>query len=142
MTFFRLAIWAISACVIGASHAAAGERWSLVEAALSDVRDISHEPGAPAICLDEQCVARIDGSWRMTFTINRTLAGPKLAGVASWDQASSQPILGRRYLLVVADDAGKRRTEWIGSRQSGLCIEPDDITRMGLGAIARRFPCR
>ncbi len=131
---------------IAGADAAGGARaqtpgWSLVEATSTDVKDISDEPGAPRICLDASCTMGLDGSWRVKFTVDRTLSGDPVSTPLFRDQASARPRVNLRYLLVVARREGKQTIEWAGPRRDGLCLTDEDIRKFGLADVAARIPC-
>lgn len=117
-------------------------KWSLVDARLVDVKDIRAEPGAPRICIDDQAAVCLDGSWRVKYSIRKTLAGPSIAGSVREDIASAQPRRNLRFLLVVSNDNGQRQIEWRGLYQFGLCIDGVQSSRFGLSDAIVRFPCR
>jgi hypothetical protein len=116
--------------------------WSVVEATLTEVQDISDQPGAPHICLDDSCTASLDGSWRVKFEIDRTLSGAARSGAVFLDQASARPRLNFKYLLVVVDQKGRSEIEWAGLKRYGLCVSQDEIQRIGLADAAAQLPCR
>jgi hypothetical protein len=113
---------------------------SLVAARLAAVADISGEPGAPCFC-DEQGRLILDGSWRLTFSVTRWIAGPQVSGPLVVKEASPRPAAGRDYLLVVTHDGGLA-VAWRGLAREGLCLEPEDAERYGLSDAVRAFPCK
>jgi hypothetical protein len=130
-------------CAGGPALASAeAAKWSLVDARLVKVKDISSEPNAPRLCIDERCTISLDGSWRVKYRIAKTLAGPRITGSIHEDIASAQPKTDLHYLLVLSNDDRRRQIEWRGLYQFGLCLDQDQISRFGLSDAALRFPCR
>jgi len=130
------------ACMWFAPSAAPAETRlsSLVEARLSNVQDISQEPNAPRNCTSEGIC--IDGSFRLTFTIIRNIAGPRISGPIVASQASAMPVANLRYLLVVSRGGNGTAIEWKGLKQNGLCADNSDLARWGLLDAAHHYPCR
>jgi hypothetical protein len=114
---------------------------SLAKARLVKVDDIWSEPGSPKICASGEPVC-FDGSWRLSFKIVHLITGPAVEGPVTVDQASSQPILGRNYLVVISNAGGANKVEWNGSLKNGLCAAVEDIARWRLESVASRYPCR
>ena len=127
---------------LGATPAIAAPMFSLVEARLTKVDDISGEPGAPRICIDTDCQVTLDGSFRTTFTVTRKLTGPDTPSTISRVQASAQPRVGLAYYLVISIGSEKPEIEWIGSARNGLCMDRETVEQYGLRSIASRHPCR
>ena len=123
------------------SNDPAAQSFSVVEARLSKVKDISGEPGAPCIC-DEDGHALIDGSFRLFFSPVRQISGPRVRTLPPYDQASAQPIEGYKYLLVVAHQQSGDEIVYKGLASAGLCMTPDEIKAYSLEEAARRFPCK
>jgi hypothetical protein len=59
-----------------------------------------------------------------------------------YDQASAQPIEGRKYLLVVAHHKTGDEIIYRGSVAEGLCMSPEEIEAYSLKEAANRLPCR
>jgi hypothetical protein len=117
-------------------------KWSLVDARLVQMDDISGEPGAPHICADEKCTVRLDGSWRVKYLVGRTLVGSRISGSFQEDIASARPKANLRFFLVVSNDHGNCQIAWRGLYQFGLCLDREHVDRFGLSDAAVRFPCR
>ena len=115
--------------------------WSLVEAQLVEVKDIAGEPGAPRLCIDDKSSVCLDGSWRLKYSIERTLAGPPMRGSLYENIGSAEPRRNLRYLLVVSNHDGKREIEWRGMMEFGLCLDAEQVRRFGLADAEVRFPC-
>ena len=136
---------ALLAALFGSALAAApagaaprNESISLVEARLSKVDDIWDEPNAPRICTEDGQVC-FDGSWRLWFTVTRTIVGAKVRAPLSVERASAQPRLNHEYLLVVSAD---NQILFYTDREGGLCADPADIAQWGLMNAAKKWPCR
>jgi hypothetical protein len=114
---------------------------SLIEARLTKVEDITGQPGAPCIC-DESGNLLLDGSFRLFFSPIRTLAGPGVRVRLSYDQASAQPVVGSRWLLVVTHKDDANVIVWRDVASNGLCLESDEISAYGLERAAQKLPCR
>lgn len=114
---------------------------SLAKARLVNVDDIWSVPGSPKICASGEPVC-FDGSWRLSFKIVHLITGPAVEGPVTVDQASSQPILGRNYLIVISNAGGVNKVEWKGSLRNGLCVSTKDITRWRLQSVASNLPCQ
>jgi hypothetical protein len=99
-------------------------------------------PNIPRICLDADCQIIIDGSFRITFTVNRLLAGPEIKSTVSWMQASARPRTGGRYYLVIESADVGPKIVWTGALRNGVCIDVADAERLGLRDAIDRFPCR
>lgn len=130
------------AVVCLAAPALAQPNGSLVKATLTHVEDVSEMPNALRICVDADCQIIIDGSFRITYTVNRLLAGPKTTSTVSWMQASARPRKGRRYYLVIEPSETGPKIVWTGSLRNGVCIDLAEAERLGLRAEIGRFPCR
>lgn len=114
---------------------------SLIEARLTGVQDVTGEPGVPCIC-DDQGNVMFDGSYRLTFSPIRTLAGTEFLSPVTVDQASAEPITGHRYLILLERNGDETVIIWRGLRKFGLCAEDENIAKYGLATMAKRFPCR
>jgi hypothetical protein len=141
------AIFAVGAATLaggasGAPVAAAGRPdASLVEARLTRVEDITGQAGAPCFC-DAGGHVLIDGSFRLTFQVSRTLAGRQVPGPLDVEQASAQPRSGLDYLLVVTRRRGEDAIAWKGLERQGLCLAPGEAAQYGLVADVKAYPCR
>ena len=114
---------------------------SLAKARLVKVDDIWFEPGSPKICASGEPVC-FDGSWRLSFKIVHLITGPTVEGPITVEQASSKPILGRNYLVVISNAGGVNKVEWKGSSKNGLCAASEDIATWRLESVGSRYPCR
>jgi hypothetical protein len=114
---------------------------SVIEARLTKVEDITGQPGAPCICDDNGHVL-IDGSFRLFFSPVRHITGPRVRTLPPYDQASAQPIEGRKYLLVVAHQPSGDEIVYRGSPVEGLCMTAEEIRAYSLDEVARRLPCK
>jgi len=140
---FAVVVAALAGGVNGASVAApAGHTAaSLVAARLTQVEDITGQTGAPCFC-DSSGHVLIDGSFRLTFQVSRTLAGREVPGPLDFEQASAQPRSGLDYLLVVTRRHGRDTIAWKGFERQGLCLAPGEAAQYGLSAELETFPCR
>ena len=125
----------------GANSPPEAARVTVVEARLSKVEDITGQPGAPCFC-DEKGNVLIDGSFRLSFTPIHILLGKSLRTLPSYEQASAQPVVGYKYLLVVSHEETGDVIVWKGGFSNGLCLETDQISEYGLAGLAKRLPCR
>ncbi|HWC63126.1 MAG TPA: hypothetical protein VG501_05845 [Rhizomicrobium sp.] len=114
---------------------------SLVEARLTDVQDISSHPESPRISCDATEAICLDGSWRMTFSILRTIWGPPASGKLYYDQASSQPIKNLDYLLVISHEGGSQTIRWMTLSKEGLCLNERDADALGIAGALKSTPC-
>lgn len=115
--------------------------YTLLEARLTKVENVTDEPGAPRLCADEARTICVDGAYRTTFSIDRTLIGPPVNGQLSRTQASARPRLNLSYYLVVSHVDGASAIEWLGLTRNGLCMDVSDAQRFGLMHFAKRHPC-
>lgn len=145
MTFsIRLLLSALPIVVIAATATAEAQSKkivSLVEARLTSVQDVTGQPGVPCIC-DEHGNVMFDGSFRLTFSPTRTLAGAKFSDPLTLDQASARPFTGGRYLILLTRSGGETEVLWRGLRRYGLCADNADVAKYGLSKMAKRLPCR
>lgn len=123
------------------AEAQSADTVSLIEARLTSVQDVTGQPGVPCIC-DDQGNVMFDGSYRLTFSPIRTLAGTEFFSPVIVDQASAQPINGYRYLILLDRSGDETVIIWRGLRKFGLCAEDEYIAKYGLAKMAKRFPCR
>lgn len=103
--------------------------------------DIAGQPNAPCICDDKGNVL-FDGLFRLLFTPIRTVAGKRVRQRLSYEQASAQPVVGVKYLLVVAHQPSRDVVVWKGPTENGLCLEADQVSSYSLEKAAQEFPCR
>lgn len=112
---------------------------SLVEARLMSVQDVTGQPGAPSNCSFEGIC--IDGAYRLTFRINRNLAGPMVAQDISVTQTSAKPVTGLDYLLVIEHTRDGPTIVWDNLASKGLCM--DELAKTyGMSVQAAHYPCR
>jgi hypothetical protein len=119
---------------------------SVVEAQLTDVQDVTGLPASPSNCWTEEDggVDRIciDGAYRLTFTIGRTLGGRRVKGTVATIDVSAKPIVGIRYLLLLDALHGGSEVVWKGAARDGLCLEPELVDRYGVQGLVPTRPCR
>lgn len=127
--------------MVNRAEAQSSSAASLIEARLTGVQDVTGQPGAPCIC-DDHGNVMFDGSYRLTFSPLRTLAGGEFFSPVTVDQASARPITGYRYLILLERSGDETVVIWRGLRKFGLCAEDEDIAKYGLAKMAKRFPCR
>jgi len=131
-----------TAALIGASPVSGAHgHASVVEARLSQVVDMAGQPNAPCICDDKGNVL-FDGSFRLLFTPLRTVAGKPVRERLSYEQSSAQPVIGGKYLLVVAHEPSRDVVVWKGPLRNGLCLDADEVSSYSLQQAALEFPCR
>jgi hypothetical protein len=123
----------------GASPAlAAPHDAAFVLARLSNVEDVT--PPVPANEI------AFDGTYRLTFTPERYLAGKPTALPISATVFQSEPILGYRYYLLLDREGDRQVIVWRGLVSGGVCLEQDVADEYGLGVVIRRLrkshPCR
>lgn len=127
--------------MVNRAEAQSSSAASLIEARLTGVQDVTRQPGVPCIC-DDQGNVMFDGSYRLTFSPIRTLAGAEFFSPVTVDQASARPIAGYRYLILLERSGDKTVVLWRGLRKFGLCAEDEYIAKYGLAKMAKRFRCR
>ena len=115
---------------------------SLVETRLTHVEDITGQPGAPRLCVDDKQTICVDGSYRLSFTVLHTLQGAAVRGPLRMEIGSARPRLGLHDLMVVSHSNGQPKIEWHGSFEDGLCLELNELDRFGLSEALKRYPCR
>jgi hypothetical protein len=110
---------------------------AFVVARLSNVEDVTVPTNEVAF----------DGTYRLSFTPERYLAGKPTALPITYTVFQSRPILGYRYYFLLDRREGDRQIiVWGGLVSSGVCVEQDVADEYGLGAAIRRLrkshPCR
>ncbi len=111
-TMVRVALLLAMACGT-AALARSPAQTSLVEAQLTNVEDVTDQPGSPRNCFENSNIC-IDGAYRVTFTVLKTLTGPVVSEKLTQTQASAQPRPNLKYLLVISQTANGPQIEWRG----------------------------
>jgi hypothetical protein len=88
---------------------------------------------------------QLDGQYRMTFRIEKVLAGTATSKTVVETRWSQHPYRGESYVLV-REDEGKPKVEWWISTRFGLCFDHDEAKTYGMEEQVRRLqktdPCR
>ncbi len=134
------ASWSIALLFVvltAAPAAHASPRAALVEARLIAARDVTSEQPSPP---------PVDGYFRLTFRVEKVLVGSPGADRLEWTRITAQPVVGRRYYLVVGRDGPDPQVTWSSLAGRGLCLDPQTAREFGLTRAVRRLvetdPCR